>query len=116
MTQLTPRFHPEIFEVSLQKNDSTVLDLKSELDEEHGVGDADRLALYYLGVLLDNDLKIKDVISDDLGGNLFSVSLPKASQSVPAERFLIVGKDRKFKAIIIQHLSIGDLVSCPYRH
>ena len=76
--------------------------MKTELDEEHGVGDADRLALYYFGVLLSDDLKIEDVVSDDLGGSHFSVSLPKASQSVPAERFLVVGKDRKFKGRCIE--------------
>ena len=84
-----------------------MFDLKNELDEEHGVGDADRLALYYFGVLLDDDLKIKDVVSDELGGSRFSVSLPKASQSVPAERFLIVGRDRKFKASSIETFTVN---------
>ena len=91
-------FLPEIYEVTLQQNGATVFDLKNELDEEYGVGDADRLSLYYFGILLEDDLKIEDIVSDDLGGSRFSVSLPKASQSVPAERFLIVGRDRKFKA------------------
>ena len=90
-------FIADTFEVSLQKDDATVLDLKSELDEEYGLGDANRLSLYYFGVLLDDDLRINDIVSDGLGGNCFAVALPKASQSVPPERFLLVGKDRKFK-------------------
>ena len=91
----------DTLEVSLQKSDATVFDLKSELDEEYGIGDASRLLLYYFGVLLEDDLRIQDIVSADLGGNCFAVSLPKASQSAPPERFLIVGKDRRFKGRIV---------------
>ena len=59
------------------------------------------MALYYVGILLleeDGDLKISDIVQDELGGSCFTVGLPRANQSVPEPRFLIVGKDRKFKA------------------
>ena len=83
------------------ENGATILDLKELLNEEEGVGNPERQKLYYFGCELTNDLEL---VEDFVGilGNEFCLVLPKASSGTESPRFIITGKERKFKAILMQ--------------
>ena len=58
---------------------------------------ANRLTVYYFGILLDDgNLKINEFVQEDVGLN-FTVCLPFAANNEPQHRFVVLGREKRFK-------------------
>ena len=58
-----------------------------------------RLFVYYFGILIDDgSLKIIEIVREDLGFN-FTVCLPFAANNEPQHRFVVVGREKRFKVL-----------------
>lgn len=89
------------FQVSLDDK-ATILDLKTELDNEHVIGEPERQTVFYLGLpIIDDSTLVRDLVA--INGNRFHVNLPLADDKdlrpYDGQKFLIIGKDSNFMAI-----------------
>jgi len=103
----------EPFEYDLEES-ATVLALKLELEEEICFPPA-RQSLYLSGILLDtdsNEVQLKDLLEPFAKLNLdvdFILHLPKASGNEIDKKWLILGKEKNFKTIMLTPNMAADL-------